>query len=132
ADEVRKLAEKTMQATKEVEGAIALIQESTTDVVREMGEARDRVVKTSGMAQEAGNVLDEIVNQSEVIAGMVSGIATAAEEQSSTSEEINDNVTKINEMSQEVSRGIQKANMSIREVAEMSQNLSALVAKFRN
>ncbi|MDD4952012.1 MAG: methyl-accepting chemotaxis protein, partial [Desulfovibrionaceae bacterium] len=42
ADEVRKLAEKTMQATKEVEGAIALIQESTTDVVREMGEARDR------------------------------------------------------------------------------------------
>ncbi|MDD4953180.1 MAG: hypothetical protein PHV85_11570, partial [Desulfovibrionaceae bacterium] len=67
-----------------------------------------------------------------VIAGMVSGIATAAEEQSSTSEEINDNVTKINEMSQEVSRGIQKANISIREVAEMSQNLSSLVAKFRN
>ena len=131
ADEVRKLAEKTMTATKEVEGAISLIQESTKEAVREMGNARERVVKTAGMATKAGNVLGEIVSQSDIIADMVRGIATAAEEQSSTSEEINNNVNRINTLSQEISQGIQSANKGILEVAEMAQRLSTLVAKFR-
>jgi len=89
------------------------------------------VVKTAGMATQAGNVLGEIVSQSDIIADMVRGIATAAEEQSSTSEEINNNVNRINTLSQEISQGIQSANKGILEVAEMAQRLSTLVAKFR-
>jgi len=132
ADEVRKLAEKTMTATKEVEEAIRLIQQSTTDVVREMDTAKERVVNTSGMAQKAGNVLDEIVGHSNAIADMVRGIATAAEQQSSTSDEINTSVTHINELSQEVLSGIRESNESIQEVSRLAQNLMGLVAKFRN
>ncbi|MEF2231342.1 MAG: methyl-accepting chemotaxis protein [Pseudodesulfovibrio sp.] len=132
ADEVRKLAEKTMTATKEVEGAIRLIQQSTTDVVREMDTVKERVVNTSGMAQKAGGVLDEIVGHSNAIADMVRGIATAAEQQSSTSDEINTSVTHINELSQEVLSGIRESNESIQEVSRLAQNLMGLVAKFRN
>ncbi len=132
ADEVRKLAEKTMTATKEVEGAILLIQQSTTDVVREMDTVKERVVNTSGMAQEAGGVLEEIVGHSNTIADMVRGIATAAEQQSSTSDEINTSVTHINELSQEVLSGIRESNRGIQEMSEMAQNLSELVAKFRD
>lgn len=132
ADEVRKLAEKTMTATKEVEGAISLIQQSTTDVVREMDVAKERVVNTSGMAQEAGGVLDQIVDHSNSIADMVRGIATAAEQQSATSDEINSGVTHINNLSQEVLTGIRKSNEGIQDVSEMAQNLSELVSKFRN
>ncbi|QGY39990.1 PAS domain-containing protein [Pseudodesulfovibrio cashew] len=131
ADEVRKLAEKTMVATKEVEGAISLIQQSTGDVVREMDTARERVLNTSGMAKEAGSVLDEIVTHSNVMADMVRGIATAAEQQSSTSDEINTSVTQINSLSQEVLSGIRESNRGIQEVSEMASNLSELVAKFR-
>ena len=132
ADEVRKLAEKTMDATKEVEGAISLIQQSTTDVVKEMDTARKRVINTSGMAQEAGSVLDKIVEHSNSIADMVNGIATAAEQQSSTSDEINTSVTQINDLSQEVLAGIRKSNLGIQEVSQMAQKLSELVSKFRN
>ncbi|WP_243545066.1 methyl-accepting chemotaxis protein [Pseudodesulfovibrio tunisiensis] len=132
ADEVRKLAEKTMQATKEVEGAISLIQQSTTDVVREMDTARERVVNTSGMAQQAGEVLDQIVTHSNSIADMVRGIATAAEQQSSTSDEINNSVTHINELSQEVLAGIRESSEGIEEVSRMARQLAELVAKFRN
>ncbi|BDQ33824.1 methyl-accepting chemotaxis protein [Pseudodesulfovibrio portus] len=132
ADEVRKLAEKTMDATKEVEGAISLIQQSTSDVVKEMDTARERVVKTSGMAQEAGGVLEEIVKHSNTIADMVNGIATAAEEQSSTSDEINTRVTQINNLSQEILAGINDSNRGIQVVSGMAQNLAGLVAKFRN
>jgi len=132
ADEVRKLAEKTMDATKEVEGAISLIQQSTSDVVKEMDTARERVVKTSGMAQEAGGVLEEIVKHSNTIADMVNGIATAAEEQSSTSDEINTRVTQINNLSQKILSGINESNRGIQVVSGMAQNLAGLVAKFRN
>ncbi len=132
ADEVRKLAEKTMSATKEVEGAISLIQQSTTDVVREMDVAKERVVNTSGMAQEAGNVLDQIVEHSDTIADMVRGIATAAEEQSATSDEINTSVTHINDLSQEVLSGIRESNTGIKEISDMAAHLSTLVAKFRS
>jgi methyl-accepting chemotaxis protein len=132
ADEVRKLAEKTMTATKEVEGAISLIQQSTTDLVREMDTAKERVVNTSGMAKEAGGVLDQIVEHSDSIADMVRGIATAAEQQSATSDEINNSVTHINNLSQEVLSGIHESNRGIQEVSEMAQHLSELVSKFRN
>lgn len=132
ADEVRKLAEKTMQATKEVEGAVSLIQQSTESVVTEMDDARERVVKTSDMAGEAGQVLGEVVTQSDVIADMVRGIATAAEQQSSTSDEISNNVTQINNLSQEISKGIQKANKDIQDISDTAQNLADLVEKFKN
>ena len=132
ADEVRKLAEKTMDATKEVEDAITLIQQSTTEVVGEMGGARERVVKTADMAKQAGGVLDRIVSESENIADMVRNIATAAEQQSSTSDEINTNVTQINDLSQEISSGIAQASDAIADVSSMAQTLSRLVARFKD
>ena len=124
ADEVRKLAEKTMDATKEVEGAISLIQQSTTNVVKEMDTAKKRVLNTSDMAREAGGVLDEIVKHSNSIADMVNGIATAAEQQSSTSDEINTRVTQINNLSQEVLSGIRESNRGIQEVSELAGKLA--------
>jgi len=132
ADEVRKLAEKTMDATKEVEGAVLLIQQSNADVAHEMETAKARVVNTSEMAQEAGGVLDQVVDHSNTIADMVRGIATAAEEQSATSDEINNSVTHINDLSQEVLSGIRESNRGIQDVSEMAQHLSELVSKFRN
>ncbi len=131
ADEVRKLAEKTMSATKEVEEVIRLIQQGTSEAVEEMGGARERVVKTAAMAEEAGKVLGLIVTQSDEIADMVRSIATAAEQQSATSDEINTNITEINEVSRHISDGIAEANTAIAEVASMSQHLAKLVAGFK-
>ncbi len=131
ADEVRKLAEKTMQATKEVEGAISLIQQSTGEVVREMADTRERVIKTADMAGNAGGVLDDIVSQSNRIVDMVRSIATAAEEQSATSNAINENVMHISRLSNDVTEGILSANKDIQDIATLAQQLAGLVAKFK-
>lgn len=131
ADEVRKLAEKTMIATTEVESAIRHIQQGTTDVVSEMSGVRGRVENTVHMAEGAGGVLDEIVTESVKIADMVRTIATAATQQSSTSDEINNSVIEINNLSQALSDGIQNANSGIQDVAEMAQKLSLLVERFK-
>ena len=131
ADEVRKLAEKTMSATNEVESAISLIQQGTNEVVSEMEGVRGRVDNTVQMAEGAGGVLDEIVTESDKIADMVRAIATAAEQQSATSDEVNNSVTEINNLSQALSEGIQNANAGIQEVAEMAKKLSQLVERFK-
>ncbi|MGE4298259.1 MAG: methyl-accepting chemotaxis protein [Desulfovibrionaceae bacterium] len=131
ADEVRKLAEKTMTATKEVETAIQQIQGSAGEAVREMGDTKRQVENTATKAEHAGKVLEGIVDSSVTMADMVRNIATASEQQSSTSEEINLNVTQINTLSQNVSQRIQEANAAIEEVAGMAQKLSELVEQFK-
>jgi methyl-accepting chemotaxis protein len=131
ADEVRKLAEKTMQATTEVASAIREIQDSTKIVVSGMDETKSKVELTSEMAEKSGEVLLQIVDQSDRIADMVRNIAAASEQQSATSEEVNLSVSHINELSQNISRQIQEANYKIGEVRNMAQNLSTLVEQFR-
>jgi len=132
ADEVRKLAEKTMGATQEVDSAIKAIQASAREAVNEMGNTRERAEHTEEMAENAGQVLQKIVHESDVIADMVRSIATAAEQQSSTSEEINLNINGISELSQSISQRVSHANASIQEVANMSRQLTALVEKFKD
>ncbi len=131
ADEVRKLAEKTMGATKEVEEVIRLIQQGTGEAVDEMSGAKERVVNTASMAEQAGQVLNQIVQQSDSMADMVRSIATAAEQQSATSDEINSSVSHMNEISQHITAGINEANSAIAEVAAMSQHLAKLVEQFK-
>jgi len=132
ADEVRKLAEKTMEATKEVEGAIASIQDSTRSAVQEMDDTKSRIESTADKAEESGRVLEEIVGQSRQIADMVQSIATAAEEQSATSEQINASVSGINDLSKNVSQGIAEASSSIRQVSEMASELTKMVEEFKS
>ena len=95
ADEVRKLAERTTKATKEIAGMIKKIQSDTTGAVQSMeaghegGRARDR------LADKAGTSLTEIVGVSQKVTDMVTQIAAASEEQSSASEQISKNVEAI-------------------------------------
>ena len=132
ADEVRKLAEKTMLATKDVETSIVEIQSSTRDAVHEMSETRIRVDKTSSMAGNSGVVLDTILAESENIAGMVQDIAAASEEQSATTDEINSSVAQINTLSQNATESLQEANEAIGDIARMADDLKNLVEKFQN
>ena len=132
ADEVRKLAEKTMHATKEVEGAISEIQQSTRNAVNEMSQTRTLVDGTTQRASGAGGTLDAIVGQFEKIAEMVQGIAAASEQQSATSDEITRGVTHINSLAFDASKRIQEANHAIQEVSRLAMELTRLVEGFKN
>ena len=101
ADEVRKLAEKTMQATQEVEKAITGIQSVAEENVRNVDTAVASVGKATGLASQSGDALNEILHLSETSTDQIRGIATAAEEQSATSDEINRSVADIDRISQE-------------------------------
>jgi methyl-accepting chemotaxis protein len=129
ADEVRKLAEKTMSATSEVGGAIERIQSMTRDNVAATERAAKAVTRSTELANESGRALKEIVGRVDNAADQVRSIATAAEEQSATSEEINRATDDINRISMETSQVMVESSQAIQEVASMASRLNAVIER---
>ncbi|MFU2209099.1 methyl-accepting chemotaxis protein [Solidesulfovibrio sp. C21] len=127
ADEVRKLAEKTMTATKEVGEAISGIQQGTSRNVENVVQSGQAVEEAHGLAATAGAALAEIVHLVEDASDQVRSIATAAEQQSATSEEINRSIDAINSISEATSRSMADAARAVGKLARQTQDLEALM-----
>ncbi|MCR5814707.1 MAG: cache domain-containing protein [Desulfovibrio sp.] len=132
ADEVRKLAEKTMASTNDVSKAITAIQSSAQKSVDKMSEALTAVDQATNLAQQSGEALQQIVKNVEDTADQVRAIATAAEEQSAASEEINQSVTAVNSMSGQTAAAMNEATKAIADLAQQSETLANLVEKMKN
>jgi methyl-accepting chemotaxis protein len=132
ADEVRKLAEKTMAATKEVGEAIRGIQNGTRKNLENVGRAADAVDQATGLAEQSGASLGEIVRMVEEATDQVRSIATASEEQSATSEEINRSVEEINRISGETADAMRQSAQAVGELAGQTQNLRGLIESMKS
>ncbi len=128
ADEVRKLAEKTMHATKEVGEAISGIQHGTAETEHMVDAAAAAVDTATALAERAGAALAEIVTVVQAAGDQVRAIATAAEQQSATSEEINRSIESISSIASETADAMSQSAQAVTELAELAQNLTALVA----
>lgn len=104
ADEVRKLAEKTMSATRDVESAIEAIQQGTYKSFTTMDNAVTAIEETGHVGEESGHALEKISFLAEDSSVRVSAIAAAATEQSAASEEINRSITEVNHLSAEIAQ----------------------------
>ncbi|QCC85364.1 PAS domain-containing protein [Desulfovibrio desulfuricans] len=129
ADEVRKLAEKTMQATREVGSAIEGIQSGTTQNIAQVNDTVNTIEHTTELAGTSGAALSEIVVLVDQAADQAHSIATAAEEQSSTSDEINKAVEQINTISAETSSAMAQSATAVSELATQAQALKKLIAQ---
>lgn len=123
ADEVRKLAEKTMSATRDVESAIAAIQEGTAKSSATMDNAVSAIEATSHIGEESGQALEKISSLAADSSMRVSAIATAATEQSAASEEINRGITEVNFLSAEIAKVMGEA---VSQTAEMVRETNVL------
>ncbi|WP_462324987.1 methyl-accepting chemotaxis protein [Desulfoplanes sp.] len=132
ADEVRKLAEKTMQATKEVGLAVNSIQDGTNTNIKDMDVTVQVVTGTTDLANQAGNALKEIVSSSETMSQQITSIATASEEQSAASEEISRSVEDINRVTMETAQGMQQTLDATTELAGLAGQLGKIVQDFRS
>ena len=129
ADEVRKLAEKTMQATREVGSAIQGIQNGTTQNIDQVNQTVDTIEHTTELAGTSGEALSEIVVLVDQAADQAHSIAAAAEEQSATSDEINRAVEQINTISAETSSAMSHSATAVTELAKQAQELKKLIAQ---
>lgn len=119
ADEVRKLAERTTKATKEVSGMILTIQNETKTAVEAMKAGTNKVEAGVSAANQASDALQKIIASSEGMQEMVTHIATAAVEQNSAARDINVSM-------EEIAKMVQTSSVSARESAKACQELSSL------
>ncbi len=132
ADEVRKLAEKTMTATKEVGQNIKSIQDLAQINVQGMDSAVTAINGATQLSNKSGEVLHEIVSMAQDAAGQVQSIATAAEEQSAASEQITSSVDEINAIAQDNAQRVTESDNDIRELARQATELSKLIAQLQD
>ncbi|MGA9120475.1 MAG: methyl-accepting chemotaxis protein [Bacteroidota bacterium] len=131
ADEVRKLAERTTKATKEITGMIKRIQHETTGAVASMEGGTTEVQKGITLAENAGHSLNEIVLKSEKVTDMVAQIAAASEEQSSASGEIAKNMEAISSVTNETAQGTQQIARAAEDLNRLTESLQQFVNRFK-
>ena len=132
ADEVRKLAEKTIGATKEVGENISGMQTAARQSIASMDRASAVVEETTTLSSKSGEVLDAILGLAKENAEQAQSIATAAEEQSSASEEISRSLDEVSRLTSETTRGQSESAAAIQQLAEMSGDLSRIVESLKN
>ncbi|MCT4535862.1 methyl-accepting chemotaxis protein [Halodesulfovibrio sp.] len=126
ADEVRKLAEKTMAATQEVNNAIVTIQGHANTSIQATHETMQLVEEATAYANESGNALSEIVTFANMAANQIGTIATAAEEQSTTSDHMTKTMEDINSLVDSVAKETQDSSQNVRNLSELVQRLNTL------
>jgi methyl-accepting chemotaxis protein len=131
ADEVRKLAEKTMDATKQVSQAVGDIQSGARRNISATEEAVTAVIDSTELAKRTGLAMEEIRALVEQSADQVRNIATAAEEQSATSEQVNRATDEINAISSETSRSMQESTEAIDALAALAARLKELTQRMQ-
>ena len=132
ADEVRKLAEKTIGATDEVDKSISSIQGLAKQNIEGVRTAVGSISDATEHSRSSGDVLAEIVTLASNAAGQVQSIATAAEEQSATSDEINRSISEIDSMTEDNARNSMLAAESASDLSREVDALVALVEELRS
>lgn len=132
ADEVRKLAEKTMTSTLDVSNAIRAIQESTDKSMGAVDNAVQRISEATELANQSGSALEEIVATVESTSDQVQAIAAASEEQSAASEEINRSIIEVNDMSRLTAEAMAEANQAVSDLANQAHKLTDLIQEMKN
>ncbi len=131
ADEVRKLAERTTTATKEISGMIGAIQTETNTAVSAMSEGIDKVDNGVRLANEAGDALAQIETGIQNVTDMVRQIATSTEEQSATSDEISRNMDAISEVATSNESALGEVTGATDELGHLAAGLKELVSNFK-
>jgi len=131
ADEVRKLAERTTKATKEIATMIKNIQGETETAVNVMATGSKEVENGLTLAQQAGASLKQIVEVSQKVTDMVAQIAAASEQQSSASEQISKNVEAISSVTSETAAGTQQIARAAEDLNRLTENLQQYIEKFK-
>ncbi|POF41944.1 methyl-accepting chemotaxis protein [Pseudomonas laurylsulfativorans] len=130
ADEVRALAHRTQQSTREIEQMITGIQQGTDLAVSSMQQSNTRARSTLEAAKAAGAALEDIASAFTVINERNIVIASASEEQAAVAREVDRNLMNIRDLAQQSSAGANQTSAASQELSRLAVDLNTLVARF--
>ncbi|MDD2914205.1 MAG: HAMP domain-containing methyl-accepting chemotaxis protein [Gallionella sp.] len=131
ADEVRKLAERTAISTKEISLMIDTIQTTASVAVTSMSSAVNQVSSGAALAQQAGDAINQIKEESNRVITTVSGISAALVEQSSASNNISANVEKVAQMTEENHAATESTADAANNLAQLADNMRTAIDRFK-
>jgi len=131
ADEVQRLAERSADATKQIEALVKGIQSDTKEAVASMEQSTAGVVSGAQLAQDAGQALEQIESVSEHLADLIRNISDSASQQANAASNISDTMNVIQEITTQTSAGTNETAASIGNLAELANELRRSVAGFK-
>ena len=131
ADEVQRLAERSTNATKQIEVLVSTIQSDTKEAVVSMERSTTDVVGGALLAENAGAALDEIEQVSNQIASLVQNISSSAREQAGSAADVTRRTTRLREISVQTGKATTATAAAISKLSEFASQLRKSVAGFR-
>jgi methyl-accepting chemotaxis protein len=131
ADEVRKLAERTTKATKEIADTIRSVQKEAKDADASMTMADSAVTAGIELIRQVADSLKEILSVNAKVAGLVEQVAAASEEQSTTAEQISKNIDMISNVTNESAAGVGQVAKTAEDLSKLTLNLQELISQFK-
>ncbi len=131
ADEVRSLATRTQDSTREIRGMIGTLQEGVGQAAEVMRNSRQLAQQTVEQTHQAENALNSIRSEVTAINDMNAQIASASEQQSEVAETVNQNISRIHDATLGTAAGSEQVASSSRELAALAKRLSEKVSFFK-
>jgi methyl-accepting chemotaxis protein len=131
SDEVRKLAERTTQATKEIAATVESIQSETTNAVRAMDQGTRDVAAGVEKTSASGAALQEIIAMSAKVGEGISEITSAANQQSEATQQVNHSMSQISSLVQESSMAADQTARACSDLSNLALDLRSMVNQFK-
>jgi twitching motility protein PilJ len=131
ADEVQRLAERSANATKQIEAIVRTIQADTNEAVISMEKSTSGVVSGARLAENAGQSLNEIEQVSGQIARLVQDISNASRQQNTEATRVSQTMTSIRELTEQTAQGTRATGEAISRLAQLAMQLKQSVTGFR-
>ncbi|MCR9076140.1 MAG: methyl-accepting chemotaxis protein, partial [bacterium] len=131
ADEVRKLADRTTQATEEVEQSITAIRKDTARAVEQMQQGTECVNSGVEQASSAGESLSQIKTYAVDLSEMVNSIAAATNEQSAASSDVSRTIQEITSVTEQVSSSASESAQAMDDLAHRATALNDIAGRFK-
>ena len=131
ADEVQRLAERSANATKQIEFLVRTIQADTNEAIVSMERSTTDVVGGALLAENAGAALEEIEQVSNQIAALVQNISSSAREQGKAANAVTRSMDVLQEINSETAANTSATTSAISKLAELATQLRRSVAGFR-
>lgn len=131
ADEVQRLAERSGNATKQIDALVKTIQSDTNEAVASMEQSTAGVVNGAKVAERAGEALTEIEKVSVQLAGQIDNISQTSRTQAAVASNISGTMTIIQEITSQTSNGTNDTAASIEHLASLANELKKSVAGFK-
>jgi twitching motility protein PilJ len=131
ADEVQRLAERSANATKQIESLVKTIQADTNAAVMSMESTTFEVVRGARLAKDAGTALEEVQNVSNTLAELIQNISDTAQQQADSAGNISNTMNIIQDITSQTSSGTMATARSVGELSQMAAALQESVTGFK-